>query len=343
MIWNRGAQIARIFAKSQSREAQIALSNRAICDLNLCSKFKSPLKSQCQSLIQKSEQWAFLRRFPVLPFLVFFEFLVFFPCEEFLVFLSVFPFFSRDFGGSVGMKNHCFFWWFSLPFSKKSRKGRTGFTLCQIASDLRFAIRITNRNRNQIRERGNRALVIVLYSRPFLRLWNALKYSVLGASKLVSTKTLLLKHYHRRQGKSRDLEHLDSQPIARSRNKISKTVWCQRNQKMFETISPCSWKGWHANPDTLAFLARTPTRKRFPHSTVPCPSIPWFFCFTKEKPQIYQGFSLATKPTKNLGNFRENSKITKGLPCLKLTKEIQKNQGKEGQGIGMSKGNFSTR
>ena len=27
-------------------------------------------------------------------------------------------------------------------------------------------------------------------------------------------------------------------------------------------------KGRHANPDTLAFLACTPTRKRFPHSTV---------------------------------------------------------------------------
>ena len=42
------------------------------------------------------------------------------------------------------------------------------------------------------RERGNRA---------FLRLRNAFKYSVLEASKLVSTKTLLLKHYYRRQGK----------------------------------------------------------------------------------------------------------------------------------------------
>ena len=31
---------------------------------------------------------------------------------------------------------------------------------------------------------------------------------------------------------------------------------------------PFSWKGRHADPDTLAFLARTPTRKRFPHSTV---------------------------------------------------------------------------
>ena len=47
------------------------------------------------------------------------------------------------------------------------------------------------------RERGNRALVIVLQSRPSLRLRNAFKYSGFEASKLVSTKTLLLKHYHR--------------------------------------------------------------------------------------------------------------------------------------------------
>ena len=52
------------------------------------------------------------------------------------------------------------------------------------------------------RERGNRALVIVFESRQFLRLRNAFKYSVFEASKMVSTKTLLLKHYHRRQGNS---------------------------------------------------------------------------------------------------------------------------------------------
>ena len=33
---------------------------------------------------------------------------------------------------------------------------------------------------------------------------------------------------------------------------------------------------------------------------LPCPSIPCFFCFTKEKPQIYQGFSLTGEPTKSL-------------------------------------------
>ena len=50
----------------------------------------------------------------------------FLPCKDFLVLLSFFPFFSRDFRGSVGIKKSLFFWWFSLPFSKKTRKGRTG-------------------------------------------------------------------------------------------------------------------------------------------------------------------------------------------------------------------------
>ena len=63
---------------------------------------------------------------PCPSFLVFLEFLVFSRCEEFLVFLSVFPFFSRDFWDSVGIKNPCFFWWFSGPFSKKQGKEGQG-------------------------------------------------------------------------------------------------------------------------------------------------------------------------------------------------------------------------
>ena len=73
---------------------------------------------------------------PVLPFLVFLEFLAFSPCEEFLVFLSVFPFFSRDFRGSVGIKNPCFFGGFSLSFSQKTRKGRTGMVLSETVFNL---------------------------------------------------------------------------------------------------------------------------------------------------------------------------------------------------------------
>ena len=63
---------------------------------------------------------------PVLPFLVFLEFLVFWPCKEFLVFLSVFPFFSRDFRGSVGIKIPCFFGGFPCHFPKKQGKEGQG-------------------------------------------------------------------------------------------------------------------------------------------------------------------------------------------------------------------------
>ena len=67
-----------------------------------------------------------VRKNPVLPFLVFWEFLVFFPCEDFLVFLGVFPFFSRDFRGSVGIKYPCFFGGFTCLFPKKQGKEGQG-------------------------------------------------------------------------------------------------------------------------------------------------------------------------------------------------------------------------
>ena len=49
----------------------------------------------------------------------------FFPCEKFLVFLSVFPFFSRDFRGSVGTKNPCFLLVFFRAFFQK-KEGKEG-------------------------------------------------------------------------------------------------------------------------------------------------------------------------------------------------------------------------
>ena len=48
------------------------------------------------------------------------------PCEEFLVFLSVFPLFSRDFRGSVGIKNPCFVGGFPCLFPKKQGKEGQG-------------------------------------------------------------------------------------------------------------------------------------------------------------------------------------------------------------------------
>ena len=47
-----------------------------------------------------------------------------------LFFLSVFPFFSRDFRGSVGIKNPCVLVVFPAFFPQKTRKGRTGYWFC---------------------------------------------------------------------------------------------------------------------------------------------------------------------------------------------------------------------
>ena len=58
---------------------------------------------------------------------------LFLPCEEFLVFSSVFPFFSRDFRGSVGIKNPCFFGGFPCLFPKKQGKEGQGKALVQTA------------------------------------------------------------------------------------------------------------------------------------------------------------------------------------------------------------------
>ena len=67
----------------------------------------------------------FQQIYPVLPFLVFLEFLVFLLCEEFLVFWGVFPFFSRDFRGSAGIKILVFLVVFLAFFPKnKERKDR---------------------------------------------------------------------------------------------------------------------------------------------------------------------------------------------------------------------------
>ena len=43
--------------------------------------------------------------------------------------MSVFAFFSRDFMGSVRIKNPCFFGGFPCHSSKKTRKGRTGLDI----------------------------------------------------------------------------------------------------------------------------------------------------------------------------------------------------------------------
>ena len=57
VIWNRGTQIAGISPKSQSRAAQIAISNRAICDLNVWSNRRQ--NRNANFLYNRSVLWAF--------------------------------------------------------------------------------------------------------------------------------------------------------------------------------------------------------------------------------------------------------------------------------------------
>ena len=64
--------------------------------------------------------------YPDLPFLAFFEFLAFFSYKEFLACLSVFPFFPKDFRGSLGKKNPCFFGGFDCFLPKKQGKEDQG-------------------------------------------------------------------------------------------------------------------------------------------------------------------------------------------------------------------------
>ena len=88
-----------------------------------------PEKTTCSFLIDFRG-----RPDPVLPFLAFLEFLDFFPCEEFLVFLSVFPFFSRDFGGAVGIKI-LVFWVVFLAFFQKSKERKDRGNPCFLVSE----------------------------------------------------------------------------------------------------------------------------------------------------------------------------------------------------------------
>ena len=76
---------------------------------------------------------------PDLPFLAVLEFLVFFLSKEFLVFFSVFPFFSRDFRGSLGTKKILVFWVVFLAVFQKSKERK-----------------IRGRNRKRNRNRWNR-------------------------------------------------------------------------------------------------------------------------------------------------------------------------------------------
>ena len=68
-----------------------------------------------------------------------------------------------------------------------------------------------------------------------------------------------------------------------------------------------AWKGRHANPDTLALLARTPTRKRFPHSTA-YECLKAFFrhasVFKKHRHAVYHCLKEVQKPFRHASVFK---------------------------------------
>ena len=78
------------------------------------------------------------------------------------------------------------------------------------------------------------------------------------------------------------------------------------------TSRPMKWRTLSQRP-TLSF-----------HSLVSC--------FTKENPQIYQGFSLTAEPT-NPWKRQRKYQNNQGNSLLKINQGNRKNQGKEGQGI----------
>ena len=97
-----------------------------------------PVGPECTKLSHSQS----LVKFPVLPFLVFWDFLVFLPCEDFLVFFERFSLLFRDFRRSVGIKNPCFLVVFLAFFQKnKERKDR-------VCRKLPFARNFPQRGRN---------------------------------------------------------------------------------------------------------------------------------------------------------------------------------------------------
>ena len=106
----------------------------------------------------------------------------------------------------------------------------------ELSSDCEIPHRKFYSENDTYRERGNRALVVVLQSRQYLRLRNAFKHSVFEAQKLVSTKTVLLKHYYRRQGPTRagEKSYKSDKTLARGGHPIDPNKKIKRKKKRSE-------------------------------------------------------------------------------------------------------------
>ena len=97
----------------------------------LCSPLRGRQNTPENATHPKTQILGTVDYLPCPSFPCFFGIPCFFPCEDFLAFLSDFAFFSRDFRGSVEIKNPCFFDRFPGLFPKnKERKDRVRFRVC---------------------------------------------------------------------------------------------------------------------------------------------------------------------------------------------------------------------
>ena len=120
---NCGSRIAQVVGCHS--ENGISYSENRFLNSKSCSKNTPELSKSSENGLFTPR--AFFLALPYPSFPCFSRIPCFFLCEEFLVFSSVFFFFCRDFEGSVGINNPCFFGGFPCLFPKKQGKeGRGG-------------------------------------------------------------------------------------------------------------------------------------------------------------------------------------------------------------------------
>ena len=79
-------------------------------------------------------------------------------------------------------------------------------------------------------------------------------------------------------------------------------------QPLFET-SASHFDTEHDRAKVPWYNGSGPTpRRAWKSKAPPCPSFPWFFCFTKEKPQINQGLLSPAEPTETLEKPKKTHK-----------------------------------
>ena len=150
-----------------------------------------------------------------------------------------------------------------------------------------------------------------------MRLWNAFKYCVFEASDLVSTKTLLLKHYYRRQGN----QGLEDQGYGQTLDctTVHSPTWCKFLQFPFgEREGIARMRCSHSKAGKTG-------AKNGQNPVLP------FLVFFKEKgrenpPPKKQGFFIPTEPLKSLEKKGKNAQKNKELLARRKNREFQTNK-----------------